>query len=118
MSTNYKTSGRTVRYAHDAAVESGAPVLIGTLLGVARGKYAADETGIYAVEGVHSLPKNNAAIAMGARVYWDISASQVRTSGNAANGDLENCAVAVAAAAAGDSTVDVRLSPGVGTVKS
>ena len=117
MSTNYRTSGRTIKHAHNAAVESGDPVIIGTLLGVAQGKYAADETGIYAVEGVHAL-ESTGAIAMGARVYFDVSAGHVRTTGAAAAGDLENCAVAVAAAVAGDSTVPVRLSPGVGTVKA
>ena len=117
MSTNYKTSGRTIKHANAAAVESGDPVAIGSLLGVARGKYAANETGIYAVEGIHTLPKANAALAIGARVHFDVSEGRM-TGGATVAGDLENAAVVAEAAAAGTTTVAVRLSPGSGTVKA
>ena len=117
MTTSYKTSGQRMRHAHTAAVESGEAIIVGTLLGIALGKYDADETGIYVVEGIHTLPKTNGARAIGSRVFWDVSTRKIGN-GNAANGDLENCGTVAVAAVAGDGTVAVRLSPGVGVVKA
>lgn len=57
MATNKVQTGATKQVAHSAAVVSGQAVIFGKRVGIALGKYAADELGAYDMEGVFALPK-------------------------------------------------------------
>ena len=118
MAKNYIKPGEHIPFTAGANVASGAAVVIGTVLGVSLVALASGSTGEAGIEGVWELPKlSSAVIAAGARLTWSVSDSQFIVSG-AATGDLENCAVAIAAAGNGVTTVLAKLSPGVGTLKS
>lgn len=106
---NFKQPGKVMSYAHGSAVESGDVVQIGALVGIATGKYAANEEGEYALMGVYSLPKGSATvIAQGAAVDWDDTAKLVvaTTTGDFAVG------WAFTAGVNGEDSVDVLLPLG------
>ena len=107
MARNQVQTGDMLTFAPVPAggVVSGEGLLIGAAFGVCQ--YDADEGGEVeaAVEGVHALPKGAGAIAMGAKVYWTGTALTTVASGNTLVG------YAARAAAAGDPTVDVKLTP-------
>jgi predicted RecA/RadA family phage recombinase len=105
---NYVKPGYKVTRAHASAVESGDAVVVGTQLVVACGKYAADEEGEYLRAGVVSVPKKAAlAIAQGAKVWWDESASEITTV--EADGDVV-AGTCDKAALAADTEVEVLLN--------
>lgn len=107
MATNYVQPGDTISYAHSSAVASGELVAIGTIAGVALGKFDADESGSYGIDGVFELPKADAAGEMtaGAKAY--------HASGEVTDADTDPFAgIVVEDAAAGDSTIKVRVNFG------
>ncbi|HYD45104.1 MAG TPA: DUF2190 family protein [Phenylobacterium sp.] len=83
MAKNFVMSGDVVDVAAapSGGVASGAPVLIGDLLGVPQTSAAEGEPFTMAVTGVHDLPANthasSQAIADGAIAYWDASTKAV-----------------------------------------
>ncbi len=118
MAKNYIKPGDHWPFTAGANVASGQAVVIGTVLGVALCAVANGAAGEAAVEGVWELPKlSTAVIAQGVRLTWDVSAGEFIVA-SAAVGDLENCAVAEAAAGNGATTVRARLCPGAGTIKA
>lgn len=118
MAKNYVASGEHITFVASAGVASGAAVVIGSLLGVSLTAVASGASGEAAIEGVWELPKlSTAVIANGTRLHWDVSAGEFVISGTAA-GDLEGCAVAVAAAGNGMATVWAKLTPNTGTPKA
>lgn len=74
----------------------------------------------YDISGVYTFPAvTGAVIAQGESVNWDSSAGKVEDNAHTATtGDVSNFAVALdaKAAAATATTIDVRLSPGVGAI--
>jgi predicted RecA/RadA family phage recombinase len=118
MAKNYIKPGDHWTFTAGANTTSGQAVVIGTVLGIALCAVANGDKGEAAVEGVWELPKlSTAVIAQGARLTWDVSAGEFIVA-SAAVGDLENCAVAEAAAGNGTTTVRAKLCPGAGTVKA
>ena len=118
MAKNYVKPGEHIAFTAGANTASGAAVVIGTVLGVSLTTLASGASGEAAIEGVWELPKlSTAVIANGARLHWDVSAGEFIVAATA-TGDLENCAVAVAAAGNGATTVLAKLTPGTGALKA
>lgn len=119
MATNYVYAGETLDYTNSgSAIASGDIVVIGNIMGVALTDIANGETGAVAIEKVWTAPKVSAAvIAQGEKVMWDVSASAFDDSlASPATGDVTGCCIATKAAGNGDTTVEVKLNVGVGTV--
>jgi predicted RecA/RadA family phage recombinase len=120
MATNYHQDGTTVHYTNGTGsdIASGAPVVIGALLGVAVTDIADGHSGAVITEGVVELPKaTGSAIAQGAAVDFDLSAGAIDGSITPAAGDLLGCGVAWAAAEAADEVVMVKLNAAAATVQ-
>jgi predicted RecA/RadA family phage recombinase len=112
---NYKRPGHTMTYAHSAAVTSGQALVIGALLVVAAGSYAADESGEYAIDGVFELPKTTGT-AMNAGQVVNFDTTENKLIGTEPGFALMTCAVVMEDAASAATTVEVRLLPGRGVV--
>ncbi|MCW2065077.1 UNVERIFIED_ORG: putative RecA/RadA family phage recombinase [Stenotrophomonas maltophilia] len=118
MAKNYKFPGAVIDIVAASALVSGQASVVGQLLAVALVDIPAGTKGSAQIEGVFELPKlANANIAAGAGLTWDAQGGKLIVTGADA-GDLENCAVAIAVAGAGTSTVLAKLTPGSGSVKS
>lgn len=116
MAKNFIQPGKVIDYTAGADITSGSAIVIGVLLAVALGNIANGETGDVQIEGVFELPKlSTAVITAGASLIWDVSASKFIIA-SAATGDLAGCAVAIAAAGNGTTTVLAKLLPGNATV--
>lgn len=65
--------GQTLTWRNDSGktVKGGQLVIVGDLVGVAAKDITEDAQGALAMEGVYRLPKDNAAIAVGLRVFVD-----------------------------------------------
>lgn len=80
MATNYVQDGLTIEFTAAADTASGAPVLVGKVVGVALGAVASGEKGQAATTGVWRLPKAaSGAITQGAQLYWDATNSVFTT---------------------------------------
>ena len=109
MGAQFVQEGNSIDYTPDADVASGAVVVQGDLVGVAKRPIAANTPGALSVTGVFDFPKATGAgsgIAVGTSVYWAAAASQATATaaGNKLIGKT------VRAAADGDATVRVRMS--------
>ena len=101
--------GNAIDYTPGADVAAGDVVVQGELVGVAKQPISASVLGSLSVAGVFDFPKatgSGEAITTGAKVYWD-DASDVAT---ATAGSNKLIGKAIAAAAADDETVRVRMS--------
>lgn len=117
MATNFLNQGDTIDVVATAAVTSGTPIAVGALAAVPLTTAAIGARFAARVEGVFSAPKAaGAAFTVGARVNFRPSTNSF-TLATAVAGDLIGAGVAVEAAAAGDTTAVVRLSPGVATIQ-
>lgn len=116
MAKNFIQPGKVIDYTAGSNITSGAALVIGVLLGVALTDIASGETGGVQIEGVFEMPKlSTAVITAGAKLIWDVSAGKFIIA-SAATGDLDGCAVAIAAAGNGTTTVLAKLLPGNATV--
>lgn len=117
---NYIGPGDHISFVAGADVTSGSGVVIGTLLGVTTHDVKNGATGTAAIEGVFTLPKlSTAVIAEGDRLIWDIDSSPPQfIKASAATGDILSCAVAVAAAGNGATTVNAKLTPDSSSVSA
>jgi predicted RecA/RadA family phage recombinase len=115
----------TVDYTCTGAVAVNTIRIFGTVnanpssLGLARTAGVTGDVIAFDIGGCYTMPcTTGSAISLGGAVNWDASASALEDETHAANaaGDIANCAVALAAKAAGSglNTVDVQLLPGVG----
>lgn len=120
MATNYVYSGDTITYTNTTGsdIASGAVVVIGQQIGIAKAAIADTASGEVAMCGVFTVPKvTTAVIAKGESVIWDASAGKFDDNlATPATGDVSGCCVAYASAGNGATTVDIRLNVGVGTV--
>lgn len=106
MTAKYYQQGKTLDYTANTAVSNGDVVSLTTRIGVAGNDIAAGETGALHVEGVFEMPKaSGEAIDLGAAVYWDAANEAITAT---ADGNIP-AGYAVAAAAASDTTVLVKL---------
>jgi predicted RecA/RadA family phage recombinase len=112
---NFINEGRALQFTATANVASGQGVVIGSVLGVATDAVANGDTGAALIVGRVKLPKAAGAITAGAKLIWDHTAGNLKTSG-AAPGNLNNAAIAASGAGAGDATVEVILNPFFSTV--
>jgi predicted RecA/RadA family phage recombinase len=105
---NFYCSGNAIDVVLAAAILSGAPILIGTLVGIATKDGAIGDTISVNLTGVFNLTKvTPQAISQGVQLYWDDTAKKVTTSdGTGANSKIGH---AYAAALSADTTVYVRL---------
>lgn len=73
MATNFLQPGSVINHSVSGAggIEPGTAVAIGNIVGVALGKYAQNEVGAFATEGVFELPKNDStgALTAGAQAF-------------------------------------------------
>lgn len=107
MSNTKVTEGKTIRYAHSAAVISGQPVKIGLMLGVAMAAAAINTEADYAITEVHEITKVTAdVVAIGVQLYWDDTAKKLTTT---AASNIK-AGIAWAAASGTDTTVKVLLN--------
>jgi predicted RecA/RadA family phage recombinase len=119
MASNYIQKGEVISATLAADVTSGQVVSIGAILGVVLESAAANQPTEIAITGVWRLPKvSTAGIALGDALYWDASAAAFTNTGTLATGDVSGVAWAAAPAASGATLAAVRLTGGVGTVKS
>lgn len=118
MAKNYKFPGAVIDIVAASDLVSGQASIVGQLLAVALVDIPTGTKGSAQIEGVFELPKlTSANVAAGAGLTWDAQGGQLIVAG-ADVGDLENCAVAIAAAGNGSATVLAKLTPGSGSVKS
>lgn len=118
MAKNYKFPGGVIDITAAANITSGKAVIVGTLLAVALVDIPNGSRGSAQIEGVFELPKlSTAVVAVGTKLHWDVSAGEFIVAATA-SGDLENCAIAVAAAGAGTTSVQAKLTPNTGTLKA
>lgn len=117
MAGNFIQQGDTLDIVAAANLTSGTPIAVGALAAIPLSTVLSGQPCAVRVEGVFQVPKvAGNAFTVGQRVNFRPSASAF-TLATAATGDLLGAAVAVAAAASGDTTCLVRLSPGVATIQ-
>ncbi len=110
MATNYIQEGKSLNYTPSgAAVASGDFILLGAIGAISKTDIADGKTGAVHICGVFSVPKASGAVTQGAKLYWSAANSNLTTtaSGNTIVG------VAAAAAASGDSNVQILLNVGL-----
>lgn len=130
MATNFQEEGHVLNYQNTgSAITSNSVVVIGNLLGVALVDIAAatgdvdspnnQSSGAVALKGVFaSMPKTTgSAWVAGRKLLWDVSAGKFDVgTATPATGDLLGGAVVWEAAASGDTTGVVMLTPNGSTV--
>lgn len=118
MATNYVQKGGVIDYTAGATISAGDVLVVGEQIGIALVDMVSGDVGSVAIEGVFTVAKVSAAvIAQGESVIWDTSASAFDdNAATPATGDVSKCCIAMEAAAATTTTIDVKLNVGVGTV--
>lgn len=105
---NFIQDGKILDLVLAAVVVSGAPVLQGSIFGIAQKSGGVGDTVACATEGVFELPYGVAAVvAAGDTIYWDNTAKTV-TKTASANTKVGH---AVAPAASAAATLKVKLIP-------
>ena len=104
MANTYVQPGEVIEHAPASDVDSGAPTIIGSRVGVALVDAPSGVESSFAVVGVYRLPKTSGAIAQGAEVYLT-SGGNISTTAT----DNSRAGYAWAAAASGDGDVLVKL---------
>lgn len=116
MTTKYVQRGEIIDYTPDVDVKVNDVVIIGVLLAVALTDIPANETGAVSIEEVFDLPKKaGGALVAGQPVTWSV-ADKAFVGGAGVTNDLARGAVTIAPAAAGDTVVRVKLTPGAGAI--
>ena len=105
MQARFIHDGKAVDFFPATDVAAGTVIVTGDLVGVTKLDIQAGRLGALAVVGVFDVEKANAAISLGAKVYWDATAKQAVTTatGNKLLG------ICVQEATAEDSVVRVRI---------
>ncbi|MCA8932077.1 MAG: DUF2190 family protein [Rhodospirillaceae bacterium] len=120
MAKTFVQDGKSLPWTNGTGsdLSSGDPVVIGEQIGILAVDIANGASGTVYMEGVFTVPKVSAAeIGQGESVIWDASEGAFEDSlATPATGDVSGCCAAWAAAAAGTTTVQVKLNVGVGTV--
>jgi predicted RecA/RadA family phage recombinase len=117
MARNFIQKGETLDIVAAANLTSGTPIAVGALAAIPLSTVLSGQPCAVRVEGVFQAPKvAGTAFTVGQRVNFRPSANAF-TLAAATTGDLLGAGVAVAAAASGDTTCQVRLSPGVATIQ-
>lgn len=105
---SYVQVGSEIDYTPSSEVASGAVVVQGSLVGVAKRTIPADTVGALSVSGVFAFAKDTStAHAIGTLMYWDV-ADQEATE-DADGGTNKLIGKVVKAAATADATVDILM---------
>lgn len=106
---NYISSGDSIDVVLPEGTKAGVPYIHGTLIGIPVTEGDGVNFQALQLRGIYRLPKANAAITAGAKVYWNATDSNLVTtaSGNTLVG------AATAAAGTGTTEVDVVLTNAV-----
>ena len=110
MKARYVQRGESIDFTPTADVAAGDVVKVGNLVGVAKLDIRAGELGALALCGVYEIATNGSAVEAGAVVFVDPATGKVCAEG--ASGAVK-FGHAVAAAAAADTLVHVRLEQGL-----
>ena len=110
MKARYVQRGESIDFTPTADVAAGDIVKLGNLVGVAKLDIRAGELGALALCGVYEIATNGTAIEAGAVVSVDPATGKVCAEGAAGSVKFGH---AVAAAAAADALVHVRLEQGL-----
>ena len=110
MKARYVQRGESIDFTPTADVAAGDVVKLGNLVGVAKLDIRAGELGALALCGVYEIATNGSAIEAGAVVHVDPATGKVCAEG--ASGAVK-FGHAVAAVAASDPLVHVRLEQGL-----
>ena len=100
--------GHSIDYTPGSDVSAGDVIVQGDLVGIAKLNIVANALGVLAVAGVFDFPKTagtGEAIAVGAKVYWDVADAVAKTD----DGSGANKLIGKTVAAAGDSGTTVRV---------
>lgn len=121
MSTKYLQAGKTMPYSNSSGstITAGTTVVVGSLLGKVIADIPDGETGDVSVEGVHYIPKVDAAdITAGETITWDVSEGKADDDqATPATGDLTGgCVAWESKGATTDAEIAVKLNVGVNTV--
>jgi predicted RecA/RadA family phage recombinase len=111
MAVKFVQRGDAVDYTPDADVASGAVVVQGDLVGVAKLDIKADALGALAVAGVFDFPKatgEGTAITAGAKLYWDVAEAVAKADDETGANKL--IGKSVLAAGDDDATVRIRMT--------
>lgn len=116
MTIKERERGEVLTYSNaGAAIAAGDVVPLSHCLGIALGSIAATTgTGSIAIRGVWLVPKvTGRAWISGEKLLWDVSAAKCDNSAaTPAEGDMTGPCIAYGAAASGDATGLVVLTPG------
>ena len=105
MQARFIHDGKAVDFFPETDIPAGTVIVEGDLVGVTKLDIPAGRLGALHVVGVYDVAKNDAAISLGAKVYWNNTAKQAVTT---ATGNKQ-LGIAVQAAAAEDTVVRVRI---------
>lgn len=115
MATNYIQEGRVIDVVVAAAVTSGVPVAVGSMLGVPINDGAIGETVPHGVKGVWILPLKSGGsdLAIGTVVNFDAATGEVfGGAASSVSGDVNACGkVACNGALAADTHIEILLTP-------
>ena len=103
--------GVVLDYTPAAAVDAGAVVNLGNLIGITSAPIAASVVGALCIDGVFSFLKSGSSgpvFAIGDEVFWDYVNNLAKRTGGSGMWHLGTC---TAAAGASDTRVSVRLRP-------
>lgn len=107
---NFVQEGDRIDYTPVGALAAGDVVDLGTFVGIALQPIAAGVQGVLAIRGTFDVNKyTGEAISLGATVYWDVGTTTATGTSGYSEATMGKC---VKAAAAGDATVRVTLTPG------
>lgn len=107
---NYLQKGATLAFVAGADYLAGAPVILGSMIGMVEAAVLTGATGSAAVEGVFSVDKVSAqAWAQGDKIYWDVSLAKFT---NVADTDSVFAGVAAKAAANPSAKGELKLVVG------
>lgn len=114
MALNHIKPGQTLTYTNSSGVdiESGEPVLVGAVLGVATVDIADGTSGEVAIEEVWSVRKATGAVTQGANLYWDADGNPLGLAtgiGCLTTTSTDNTLVGIAAAAAAETDTEVEI---------
>lgn len=109
---NFIQHGKSITHTPAAAVAAGGVAKIGSRIGIAISNVAVGVPGTFTVEGVHRLPKlAGDAVGQGDAVRWDHLQGLITTATvGAGNAVIASAGFAFAAAAAGETFIDVKVN--------
>lgn len=121
MTTKIQQDGKVIVYANSSGstITSGSVVKMNNIVGIALADIADGSSGAVQIEGVVTgvAKVTGNAWTVGSKLVWDVSVSKFdTTAASLATGDVTGCAVVFEAAASGDTTGVIKLTPGNTTV--